>query len=240
MAAEKPDKKEKKDKKRSDESGVSKSKKEKKDKKDKKEKLAAALEEKLGQESAPKVAAKAAAAEDSDVEEDKAADLPLERTVVPFALPVADEKGMKKVYKTIRKAAKNNTLKRGVKEVVKTLRKSPPRLPATRRSPALSSSPATSPPMDVISHLPVLCEDHNVPFIFVTSRAELGAAAKTKRPTSVVMIMEKADGKKKEKAADKDGEDDGEAFGESYASLVKYVQKEYGKQAFWVKGGTKY
>lgn len=95
--------------------------------------------------------------------------------------------------------------------------------------------------MDVISHLPVLCEDHNVPFIFVTSRAELGAAAKTKRPTSVVMIMEKADGKKKEKAAaDKDGEDDGEAFGESYASLVKYVQKEYGKQAFWVKGGTKY
>jgi H/ACA ribonucleoprotein complex subunit 2 len=111
MAAEKPDKKEKKDKKRSDESGVSKSKKEKKDKKDKKEKLAAALEEKIGQESAPKVAAKAAAAEDSDVEEDKAAELPLERTVVPFALPVADEKGMKKVYKTIRKGTR---MERGI------------------------------------------------------------------------------------------------------------------------------
>ncbi|KAI8669453.1 Ribosomal-L7Ae domain-containing protein [Fusarium keratoplasticum] len=240
MAAEKPDKKEKKDKKRSDESGVSKSKKEKKDKKDKKDKLAAALEEKLGQESAPKVAAKAAAAEDSDVEEDKAAELPLERTVVPFALPVADEKGMKKVYKTIRKAAKNNTLKRGVKEVVKTLRKSPPSAPGYTSFPGVVIIAGDISPMDVISHLPVLCEDHNVPFIFVTSRAELGAAAKTKRPTSVVMIMEKADGKKKEKAADKDGEDDGEAFGESYASLVKYVQKEYGKQAFWVKGGTKY
>ncbi|RSL86177.1 hypothetical protein CEP51_002996 [Fusarium floridanum] len=240
MAAEKPDKKEKKDKKRSDESGVSKSKKEKKDKKDKKEKLAAALEEKLGQDSTPKVAAKATAAEDSDVEEDKAADLPLERTVVPFALPVADEKGMKKVYKTIRKAAKNNTLKRGVKEVVKTLRKSPPSAPGYTSFPGVVIIAGDISPMDVISHLPVLCEDHNVPFIFVTSRAELGAAAKTKRPTSVVMIMEKADGKKKEKAADKDGEDDGEAFGESYASLVKYVQKEYGKQAFWVKGGTKY
>ncbi|RSL55896.1 hypothetical protein CEP54_009161 [Fusarium duplospermum] len=240
MAAEKPDKKEKKDKKRSDESGVSKSKKEKKDKKDKKDKLAAALEEKLGQDSTPKVAAKAAAAEDSDVEEDKVADLPLERTVVPFALPVADEKGMKKVYKTIRKAAKNNTLKRGVKEVVKTLRKSPPSAPGYTSFPGVVIIAGDISPMDVISHLPVLCEDHNVPFIFVTSRAELGAAAKTKRPTSVVMIMEKADGKKKEKAADKDGEDDGEAFGESYASLVKYVQKEYGKQAFWVKGGTKY
>lgn len=96
--------------------------------------------------------------------------------------------------------------------------------------------------MDVISHLPVLCEDHNVPFIFVTSRAELGAAAKTKRPTSVVMIMEKAEGKKKQaaKEADKDDEEDsGEAYSESYASLVKLVQKEAGKQAFWTKGESK-
>jgi H/ACA ribonucleoprotein complex subunit 2 len=103
MAAEKPDKKEKKDKKRSDESGVSKSKKEKKDKKDKKEKLAAALEEKIQQDAPVAAAAAANMDEDSDAEEDKAAELPLERTVVPFALPVADEKGMKKVYKTIRK-----------------------------------------------------------------------------------------------------------------------------------------
>ncbi|KAM0555082.1 hypothetical protein ACHAPJ_006431 [Fusarium lateritium] len=240
MAAEKPDKKEKKDKKRSDESGVSKSKKEKKDKKDKKEKLAAALEQ---QDAAP-VAIAAAVSKidvDSDSEEEKAADLPLERTVVPFAIPVADEKGMKKVYKTIRKAAKNNTLKRGVKEVVKTLRKSPPSAPGYTSFPGVVIIAGDISPMDVVSHLPVLCEDHNVPFIFVTSRAELGAAAKTKRPTSVVMIMEKAEGKKaKDKSAEKDGEDDGEAFGESYASLVKYVQKEYGKQAFWVKGGTKY
>jgi H/ACA ribonucleoprotein complex subunit 2 len=241
MAAEKPDKKEKKDKKRSDESGVSKSKKEKKDKKDKKEKLAAALEEKLQQDAPVAAAAAANMDEDSDAEEEKAAELPLERTVVPFALPVADEKGMKKVYKTIRKAAKNNTLKRGVKEVVKTLRKSPPSAPGNTSFPGVVIIAGDISPMDVISHLPVLCEDHNVPFIFVTSRAELGTAAKTKRPTSVVMIMEKAEGKKsKDKSADKDGEDDGEAFGESYASLVKYVQKEYGKQAFWVKGGTKY
>ncbi|CAJ0539178.1 Ff.00g069220.m01.CDS01 [Fusarium sp. VM40] len=239
MAAEKPEKKEKKDKKRSDESGVSKPKKEKKDKKDKKEKLAAALEEKIQQDAPVAAAAAANMDEDSDAEEDKAAELPLERVVVPFALPVADDKGMKKVYKTIRKAAKNNTLKRGVKEVVKTLRKSAPSGPGNTSFPGVVIIAGDISPMDVISHLPVLCEDHNVPFIFVTSRAELGAAAKTKRPTSVVMIMEKAEGKKA-KAAEKDGEDDGEAFGESYASLVKYVQKEYGKQAFWVKGGTKY
>ncbi|KAH7148476.1 50S ribosomal protein L30e-like protein [Dactylonectria macrodidyma] len=236
MAAEKPDKKEKKDKKRSDESGVSKSKKEKKEKKDKKEKLAAALEEKI-QQDAPPSAAVNVADDDSDMEEAKIEELPLERTVVPFAVPVADEKGMKKIYKTIRKAAKQNTLKRGVKEVVKTLRKSPPSAPGYTSFPGVVIIAGDISPMDVISHLPVLCEDHNVPFIFVTSRAELGAAAKTKRPTSVVMIMEKPEGKKsKDKSADKDGEDDGEAFGDSYASLVKYVQKEYSKQADWVKG----
>lgn len=43
-------------------------------------------------------------------------------------------------------------------------------------------------PMDVISHIPVLCEDHNIPYVFLTSRAELGAAGATKRPTSVVML----------------------------------------------------
>ena len=71
--------------------------------------------------------------------------------------------------------------------------------------------------MDVISHLPVLCEDHGVPYVFVTSRAELGAASLTKRPTSVVMV-----GKEKGKGKEEDG---GEEWGEVYAELVKVVVK---------------
>lgn len=43
-------------------------------------------------------------------------------------------------------------------------------------------------PIDVISHLPVLCEDHSIPYVFVPSKADLGAAANTKRPTSVVLV----------------------------------------------------
>lgn len=110
MAAEKPDKKEKKDKKRSDESGVGKSKKDKKDKKEKKDKLAVALDTQLQQDAAAQSTtsgkkAKAAPVEDddSDMEDTKAENVPLEKTIVPFAVPVADDKGMKKVYKTIRK-----------------------------------------------------------------------------------------------------------------------------------------
>lgn len=114
--------------------------------------------------------------------------------------------------------------------MVKTLRKSAAAGPKTTSFPGIVVIAGDISPQDVISHIPVLCEDHNVPFVFVTSRAELGAAAKTKRPTSVVMIMEKPDGKKAA-AAEVDDE-----YAEAYAALAKYVSKEHSKQAFWTKG----
>ncbi|TDZ71746.1 H/ACA ribonucleoprotein complex subunit NHP2 [Colletotrichum sidae] len=231
MAAEKPERKEKKDKKRSvSDGGISKSKKDKKEKKEKKDKLERVLDEHLQAD----VGATAV-----DAGEIATKEAPVVGALVPFAVPLADEKAMKKVMKTIRKAAKNNTLKRGVKEVVKTLRKSPASAPNNTSFPGVVIIAGDISPMDVISHIPVLCEDHNVPFIFVTSRAELGAAAKTKRPTSVVMITEKrsaADAKKADKktsSADADDEDDGEDYSEVYAALIKLVQKETAKQAFW-------
>lgn len=44
-------------------------------------------------------------------------------------------------------------------------------------------------PIDVITHVPILCEDHDVPYVFVPSKHDLGEAATTKRPTSCVMII---------------------------------------------------
>jgi H/ACA ribonucleoprotein complex subunit 2 len=117
-------------------------------------------------------------------------------------------------------AAKNKTLKRGVKEVVKSLRKSPQGAGNTS-GPGVVILAADISPMDVISHIPVLCEDHNVPYIFVTSRAELGAAGNTKRPTSVVMVSETRTGAKKEEKIEGD-----EDFKEVYKDLVKLVEKE--------------
>ena len=90
-------------------------------------------------------------------------------------------------------------------------------------------------PMDVISHLPVLCEDHGVPYIYVPSRAELGAAGSTKRPTSVVLVarepgkdrrMEKA--RAKADKMDVDGEKEEEVeddWGETYTEMLKVVRK---------------
>ena len=74
--------------------------------------------------------------------------------------------------------------------------------------------------MDVISHIPVLCEDHGIPYIYVTSRAELGMAGQTKRPTSVVMVTA-ASGRKKE------GEDEDHAdWDEVFKGLVKTIERE--------------
>lgn len=117
-------------------------------------------------------------------------------------------------------AAKNKTLKRGVKEVVKALRKSPQGV-SSAAAPGVVILAADISPMDVISHIPVLCEDHNVPYIFVSSRAELGAAGNTKRPTSVVMVSEARVGAKKAEKIEGD-----EEFAEVYQDLVKVVEKE--------------
>ena len=134
-------------------------------------------------------------------------------------------------------AAASRTLRRGVKEVVKSLRKTP--LPDTAA--AKTTSPTLPPaiivlaadisPLDVISHLPVLCEDHGVPYVYVTSRAELGIASGTKRPTSVVMVVREKG--KKRGVADAEKEDqvesEGEDWDEVYKGLVKAVEKESGK-----------
>jgi len=54
-------------------------------------------------------------------------------------------------------------------------------------------------PIDVISHLPVLCEDNEVPYVFVPSKEALGAAGQTKRPTSCVLVKAGGDCDQKEK-----------------------------------------
>ncbi|KAK3716050.1 snoRNA-binding protein [Vermiconidia calcicola] len=138
--------------------------------------------------------------EDNEDEDDKKAvavktETPL-AALVPFANPLCDDKAQKKVLKSVKKAAKHKSLTRGVKETVKAIRKSPLSTPTTQHTPnGIVVLAADISPMDVISHIPVLCEDHGIPYVYVPSRAELGAAGSTKRPTSVVMVKPKAGGK---------------------------------------------
>ena len=76
--------------------------------------------------------------------------------------------------------------------------------------------------MDIISHLPVLSEEAQIPYIFVASKEELGHASSTKRPTSCVMVC--PDGKKrKRKEGEEESKDDD--YRELYDEVCKEVQK---------------
>lgn len=82
-------------------------------------------------------------------------------------------------------------------------------------------------PIDIISHLPVMCEDAQIPYVFVPSKEELGHASATKRPTSCVMVCPNLKKKPKPKDgktsdATKDLLDD--EFKELYAECFKEVQ----------------
>lgn len=127
--------------------------------------------------------------------------------VLPFAQPLAPKKLNKKVLKTVKKASKAKHVKRGVKEVVKALRKGEKGLVVIAGD--------ISPP-DVISHLPVLCEDSSVPYVFIPSKEDLGSAGATKRPTSVVMIV--PNGGKNKKADSKSDE-----YREGFDEVVKEI-----------------
>jgi len=103
--------------------------------------------------------------------------------VSPIADPIASDALRKKILKITRKLLKEKQVKRGVKEVVKALRKN-------MKGIVILAGDVS--PVDVISHIPILCEQKGIPYIYVRSRMELGTAAQTKRPTSVVLLLESA------------------------------------------------
>lgn len=110
-------------------------------------------------------------------------EIPTIQVLAPIARPLADDKLKKKVLKLAKKATKQKSTKRGVKEVVKALRK---------QAEGLCVMAGDISPIDVITHLPVFCEDRYIPYVFVPSKEELGAAGLTKRPTSCMLILPKA------------------------------------------------
>ena len=93
--------------------------------------------------------------------------------------PLASKKSTKKLHKLIKKASSAKHIRRGVKEVVKGIRKG---------DKGLAILAGDIFPLDVISHLPLLLEEHDIPYVFVPSKQDLGAAAATKRPTSCVLV----------------------------------------------------
>uniref|UniRef100_K3WNU8 H/ACA ribonucleoprotein complex subunit 2 n=1 Tax=Globisporangium ultimum (strain ATCC 200006 / CBS 805.95 / DAOM BR144) TaxID=431595 RepID=K3WNU8_GLOUD len=96
-----------------------------------------------------------------------------------IAKPLASKKQTKRAYKVVKKATKVKGIKRGVKEVVKSIRKG-------EKGVCIIAGDIS--PIDVISHIPVLCEENDIPYLFTPSKVDLGASALSKRPTSCILI----------------------------------------------------
>lgn len=124
-------------------------------------------------------------------------------------------------------------MKRGVKEVVKGIRKGekgyeiyvfPFDITSKHLFPRyrLLILAADINPIDIISHLPVLSEEAHIPYVFVSSKEELGHASSTKRPTSCVMVCPDQKRKKKKDGEKEDKDDD---YRELYDECYREVEK---------------
>ena len=113
------------------------------------------------------------------------------------------EKLTPKIYSLVRKCdtalkadTKNPYNKRGIlkgiKEITKLLlsKKSPGKAKRSVHSVdgALIVLGGDVSPSDVLSHIPKIAEEAGVPYIWVPSRKDLGIAAGSRRPTSIVLL----------------------------------------------------
>ncbi|TNY18437.1 L30e-like protein [Rhodotorula diobovata] len=156
---------------------------------------------------------KAAAADGDDAPEASTEQL------AEIAKPLAVKKTGKHVLKLVKRASKSRHLKRGVKEVVKSIRKG---------EKGIVVLAADISPLDILTHIPLLSEEANCPYIWVTSKEQLGLASSTKRPTSCVMVAQQ--GMKRKQKAGEEKKDDSKVqeaekeFQESYEEVKKEVE----------------
>uniref|UniRef100_A0A1B0BWM5 H/ACA snoRNP protein NHP2 n=1 Tax=Glossina palpalis gambiensis TaxID=67801 RepID=A0A1B0BWM5_9MUSC len=99
-----------------------------------------------------------------------------------IARPMASKKLSKKCYKLVKKAIKHKTyVRNGLKDVQTRLRKG-------EKGVVIFAGDVT--PIDIMCHLPAVCEEKSIPYIYTPSRADLGAAMGVKRGTIALLIRE--------------------------------------------------
>ncbi|XP_023178142.1 H/ACA ribonucleoprotein complex subunit 2-like protein [Drosophila hydei] len=99
-----------------------------------------------------------------------------------IAKPMAGKKLAKKCYKLVKKAMKHKTyLRNGLKDVQTRLRKGETGI-------CIFAGDVT--PVDIMCHLPAVCEEKGIPYTYTPSRADLGAAMGVKRGTVALLVRQ--------------------------------------------------
>ncbi|KAG0172686.1 RNA binding protein snu13 [Apophysomyces sp. BC1034] len=92
--------------------------------------------------------------------------------VNPKAFPLADASLTNTILDLIQQASHYKQLKKGANEATKTL---------NRGISEFIVMAADAEPLEILLHLPLLCEDKNVPYVFVPSKTALGRACGVSR-----------------------------------------------------------
>lgn len=99
---------------------------------------------------------------------------------------MASRKLAKKVYKLIKKASKERT-----KNVINGLKDVQTRIRKGERGITIFAGDVY--PVDIVCHLPAVCEEKDIAYCYTPSRQDLGTAMGVKRGSIVLMIRESPD-----------------------------------------------
>lgn len=98
----------------------------------------------------------------------------------PKAFPLADSQLTNTILDLVQSASHYKQLRKGANEATKTL---------NRGISSFIVMAADAEPLEIILHLPLLCEDKNVPYVFVPSKLALGRACGVSRPVVAASVM---------------------------------------------------
>jgi len=93
--------------------------------------------------------------------------------VNPKAYPLADAQLTVTILDLIQQAANYKQLLKGANEATKSL---------NRGISEFIVMSADAEPLEILLHLPLLCEDKNIPYVFIKSKQALGRASGVSRP----------------------------------------------------------
>ncbi|RSH88543.1 RNA binding protein snu13 [Apiotrichum porosum] len=95
------------------------------------------------------------------------------------AFPLANAQLTNQILDVVQQASHYKQLKKGANEATKTL---------NRGISEIIVMAGDVEPIEIVLHLPLLCEDKNVPYVFVPSKTALGRACGVSRPVIAVSI----------------------------------------------------
>ncbi|KAF4640198.1 Prp31-15.5k-U4 Snrna Complex family protein [Toxoplasma gondii] len=98
------------------------------------------------------------------------------------AYPLASLEVTNQILDIVQQACSYKQLRKGANEATKTL---------NRGTAEIVILAADAEPLEILLHLPLLCEDKNVPYVFVRSKVALGRACGVSRPVISCSITNK-------------------------------------------------